>query len=128
MNLFIYIILIIAFIYANVHKSKRFLHMLQQNLYNENNRYLKWLFKNGKVFLSLDLLIILIAVIGYIFIVDYELLSILLLVVMTLICLLIGYNWNKTIMNDQNKKKLVVTARIKRLIFTISILYIIPIY
>ena len=127
MNLFIYIILIIAFIYANVHKSKRFLHMLQQNLYNENNRYLKWLFKNGKVFLSLDLLIILIAVIGYIFIVDYELLSILLLVVMTLICLLIGYNWNKTIMNDQNKKKLVVTARIKRLIFTISILYIIPI-
>ncbi len=127
MNLFIYIILIIAFIYANVHKSKRFLHMLQQNLYNENNRYLKWLFKNGKVFLSLDLLIILIAVIGYIFIVDYELLSILLLVVMALICLLIGYNWNKTIMNDQNKKKLVVTARIKRLIFTISILYIIPI-
>ncbi len=127
MNLFIYIILIIAFIYANVHKSKRFLHMLQQNLYNENNRYLKWLFKNGKVFLSLDLLIILTAVIGYIFIVDYELLSILLLVVMALVCLLIGYNWNKTIMNDQNKKKLVVTARIKRLIFTISILYIIPI-
>ena len=30
-------------------------HMLQQNLYNENNRYLKWVFKNYKQFLDLDI-------------------------------------------------------------------------
>jgi len=126
MILFIYIILLITLIYANVHKSKRFLHMLQQNLYNENNRYLKWLSKNAKVFIGFDILLILISVIGYLLINNQELLSILLIVVMSLICILIGYNWNKTIINDQNKKKLVVTARIKRLIVTISILYIIP--
>ena len=126
MFLFIYIILLITLIYANVHKSKRFLHMLQQNLYNENNRYLKWLSKNAKVFIGFDILLILISVIGYLLINNQELLSILLIVVMSLICILIGYNWNKTIINDQNKKKLVVTARIKRLIVTISILYIIP--
>ena len=126
MILFIYIILIITLIYANVHKSKRFLHMLQQNLYNENNRYLKWIGKNINIFVGIDLLLIAISILGYVFMSNLKLLSILLMIVMSLICILIGYNWNKTIANDQNKKKLVVTARIKRLLVTISILYTLP--
>lgn len=126
MILFIYIILIITLIYANVHKSKRFLHMLQQNLYNENNRYLKWIGKNINVFVGIDLLLIAISILGYVFMSNLKILSILLMIVMSLICILIGYNWNKTIANDQNKKKLVVTARIKRLLVTISILYMLP--
>ena len=126
MILFIYIILIITLIYANVHKSKRFLHMLQQNLYNENNRYLKWIGKNMNIFVGIDLLLIAISILGYVFMSNLKLLSILLIVVMSLICILIGYNWNKTIANDQNKKKLVVTARIKRLLVTIYILYTLP--
>ena len=39
---FVYILLISYTLVV----SKRALHMLQQNLYNENNRYLKWVFKN----------------------------------------------------------------------------------
>ena len=41
----LYIILILTFAYATINKSKRALHMLQQNLYNENNRYIKWVIK-----------------------------------------------------------------------------------
>ena len=38
-------------------KTKKTFHMLQQNWYNEGNRYLKWIFKNKKqVFVSLDIL------------------------------------------------------------------------
>ena len=37
----IYILLILMLIFCTVYKSKRSLHMLQQNLYNENNRYIK---------------------------------------------------------------------------------------
>lgn len=29
--------------------SRRTLHMLQQNLYNENNRYIKWILKNNDI-------------------------------------------------------------------------------
>ena len=50
----IYFIVIIAFIYINYYKSKRSLHMLQSNLYNENNRYLKWVIKNKKELLTLE--------------------------------------------------------------------------
>ena len=89
MNILIYIILIITFIYANVHKSKRFLHMLQQNLYNENNRYLKWLLKNKNVFVGMDIILIIISIIGILLLFDMELVSILLMIVMALICLLI---------------------------------------
>ena len=33
---------------AIIIKSKKNLHMLQQNLYNENNRYIKWVLNNSK--------------------------------------------------------------------------------
>ena len=42
---------IITFLYAYTYKTKRALHMLQQNLYNENNRYVKWLIKNKFIFI-----------------------------------------------------------------------------
>ena len=42
-------------------RSKKTLHMLQQNLYNKNNRYLKWLYKNEK-FISLELISILLII------------------------------------------------------------------
>ena len=127
MIIFTYILLVVAFLYANIYKTKRSLHMLQQNLYNENNRYLKWVIKNNKQFISLDLILIAISLIGIFVIFDLELISILSLLLISLFLVLIGYNWKKTIQTDQNKKKLVITARIKRLIFTIFVLYFIPI-
>ena len=41
---FVYLLILIYVIKI----SSRSLHMLQQNLYNENNRYLKWVVKNLK--------------------------------------------------------------------------------
>ena len=47
-----------TFIYL-IFKTKKSFHMLQQNWYNEDNRYLKWIFHNRKkVFLHYDLLIL----------------------------------------------------------------------
>ena len=50
MLIFIFVLLI-TFLYL-LFKTKNNLHMFQQNFYNENNRYLKWLGKNKKVFIS----------------------------------------------------------------------------
>ena len=47
-DMFINVILITVFFYTVIIKSKRSLHMFQQNLYNENNRYMKWLKNNLK--------------------------------------------------------------------------------
>ena len=47
----IYLILILALIILNFFKSKKTLHMLQQNLYNENNRTLIGVMKNNKQFI-----------------------------------------------------------------------------
>ena len=121
----IYLILIATFIYAVANKSRRTLHMLQQNLYNENNRYLKWVFNNKRQFLCLDIILICISLIGIFVVFDLSFVSTLSMILIFLI--LIGYTWDKKIKNDQNKKKLVITARIKRLIFTTTILYIIPV-
>lgn len=121
-----YIILLLALAYLNFYKSKRSLHMLQQNLYNENNRYLKWIFKNNKQFLSLELITIAISLIGVFVIYDLELVAVACLLLMSLLTVIQAFVLRKAINNDQNKKKLVVTARVKRLIVTTSILFIIP--
>ena len=123
----IYLFLIATFIYAVANKSRRTLHMLQQNLYNENNRYLKWVFNNKRQFLCLDIILICISLIGIFVVFDLSFVSTLSMILIALFLILIGYTWDKKIKNDQNKKKLVITARIKRLIFTTTILYIIPV-
>jgi len=124
--IFIYLIFIITLIFLNFFKSKKSLHMLQQNLYNENNRYLKWVFKNSNQFLCLDIIMIIISLVGVFVIYDLKLVSIICFLIMSLLAIIQGFNWKKAIANDQNKKKLVVTARVKRLITTTSILFIIP--
>ena len=58
----LYIILILTFAYATINKSKRALHMLQQNLYNENNRYIKWVIKNKKTTVMLSVVVALVTV------------------------------------------------------------------
>ena len=125
--MFLYIVLIVALIFCLCFKTKKATHMLQQNLYNENNRYFKWLFKNKKVLFDLDLVLLLISVVGVFVIYDIEFLSIVCQGAMSIIALLLGVVWDRRIKNDQNKKPLVYTARVKRLLFTVSILYFIPI-
>ena len=120
------IILILAYCLLLYFKTKRSLHMLQQNLYNENNRYLKWVFKNYNQFLGLDLLLILISLIGIFVLFDLEKMIFIAIIVMAIITFIEAINWYRRIKNDQNKKPLVVTPRIKRMIFTITVLYLLP--
>ena len=48
----LYYILYFLIIMYVIDVSMRSYHMLQQNIYNENNRYLKWVWKNKKLILK----------------------------------------------------------------------------
>ena len=62
MRYLFYLLLFVQYAYM-AYTAKKYLHMLQQNLYNENNRYIKWIGKNRKqVFLNLNLYGILFAI------------------------------------------------------------------
>ena len=125
--MFLNIIIVITFVFAIIFKSKRFLHMLQQNLYNENNRYLKWIFRNVRQFWDIDIFIMAIALIGALVTYDLERCSLLNGVVLIGLNTFLALSWNSRIKHDQNKKPLVITKRVKRLIITTTILYLIPI-
>ncbi len=124
MKLLIYMIFFFQFIYI-IYKTKKSLHMLQQNLYNENNRYIKWIFKNKReTFLNLNLYGIVFTILLRFSVSDnMDLFFLGVLVLVYLISLLVDREKRKL---DQNKKPLVVTKRVKRLIVTISIIYLIP--
>ena len=123
--LIVNIIFIISLLFVSIYKTKRHLHMMQQNLYNENNRYIRWILKNNKEFISIELLTILIVIIAMSIKIDINMLLPTVSVI-SIIFLVSGNSWRKLIKTDQNKKKLVITARIKRLICTIFILYLVP--
>ncbi len=125
--MYIYGLLVFMLVFCVTFKFKRSLHMIQQNLYNENNRYIKWIIKNNKIFLDLDLSILLIALVGSFVFYDIEYLSFVGNWAIIVISFILGVVWNRRIRNDQNKKPLVVTKRIKRLIFTSSLFYIVPV-
>ena len=102
-----------------IFKSKRAMHMLQQNWYNDGNRYIKWIISNPiKVFICFDLLfIIFIFLNGYKALIAFELYYV--------ICYVIEeYKRGK----EQSKKPLVITPRIKRLYITTIIIYGLIIY
>ena len=101
--------------------------MLQQNLYNENNRYVKWQLKNKKDFIAIDILLILLAIMEILVLSKYKVLSDIGLIVITILQVAIGLKWRNVIKTNQDKKKLVITARIKRLIVTTTILYLLPV-
>lgn len=101
--------------------------MIQQNLYNENNRYLKWIFKNSGQFFNLEIIVMIIAAIGSYVIYDLKTYSIIAQIITIIIYGLLFIKWKKFLENDQQKKPLVITKRIKRLIMTITIVHLIPI-
>lgn len=109
-----------------LYKSKKPMHMLQQNYYDESHRYLFWMTKNiKKVFGNIDILFLLLII--FLFIdVDMNIV----VGVFTVLYLLIFVLYRNKEKREQVKKPLVVTARIKRLIVTEIIVYflvIIPI-
>ncbi len=121
MKLFI-ISLIFIFIYICIDLKKAF-HMLQQNWYNDGNRYLKWINNNSKfVFCWYDYLFIVIFLLS--FILNNNIISLIVIIYHILISLILLKNYK----NEQVKKPLAFTARIKRMCVTIFILYFIPIF
>lgn len=111
--------LLINFSYYFIKNSKA-LHMLQQNWYDDDYRYLKWIIDNPKkVFISLDAFFVLFILFKFI---DVNL-SMILFAFFYALCI---NNFLKAKKQEQLKKPLVVTKRVKRLMITSIILYFIP--
>lgn len=102
-------------------RTKKALHMLQQNLYDDDRRYLKWITKNrSKVFEMVDLIPLLLLLL--ISLITNNLVIMLLSIIVYSGVFIKTYNKMK---KESKKKPLVVTARVKRLIITIIIIYLI---
>ena len=113
---------IIAYIYI-IYKMKKGLHMLQQNLYNMNNRYLKWVFKNIKTVLGyIDIFAVLFLLVALVRMKHFY------LIIAFFIYLIASFKVRKQNIDDDKvtKKPLVLTARVKRLLGTTTIIYLIP--
>lgn len=110
-----YIFLFIYVIYM-VMRTKKNMHMLQQNFYNNSNRYIKWIFNNkNKSFLTIDLLFIIVFIVGY-------------LLKQTLICMTVFYTlvlalYCKNHKKETTKIKFKVTSRVKRMFVTFTLLF-----
>ena len=95
------------------------LHMLQQNFYNEGNRYLKWINKNiYKSLITIDLITLLLP---FTLLINKNIAYITAFIIYTLIFIIKYIEKGKT----QVKIKLVYTFRIKRLFLTTVIIYLI---
>lgn len=119
-----YILAFLIIFYAVTIKSRKSLHMLQQNLYNENNRYLKWLRKNLKsAFWHLDICSFFLLIIA-IFL--HNFLSYVLIILALILILLDTELIKYSIMVEKAKKPLVKTARVKRQILVLYIINLLP--
>lgn len=101
-------------------KTTKGLQILQQNRYNDNKWYIKWLIENKKAnFKNKDIIYILLFILGF-FIKDK-----ILMIISFILGLFILTSYLKIKKQEQNKKPLVYTKRVKRLIYTFLIVHII---
>ena len=94
------------------------LHMLQQNFYNEGNRYLKWI--NNNIYKSLITIDLITLILPFIMLINKNIAYITAFIIYTIIFIIKYIEKSKT----QIKIKLVYTFRIKRLLSTTIIIYI----
>ena len=112
-----FLLSLIPLVYLTYIKSKKSIHMLQQNYYDESNRYLLWIKNNlKKVFLSFDLALFIIA---FAFLLN-NVISNCLFILLTLFSII-----EIKRIKEQVKKPLVITARVKRMFVTLLVLYLI---
>ena len=116
----LFLISLIPYFVFTIVKTKKSFHMLQQNYYNDDNRYFKWVLINiNKVIIDSDILFVLL-ILTLFFDIGVE--------IGTFIILYgIIYLMYKKKKKAIDKKPLVITPRIKRLSFTMFILYFIVI-
>ena len=118
MKVYFILSLVVSLLYL-LFKSKKAIHMMQQNYYNDDNRYIKWMSNNyKKMFLNLDILF-LIFVIFYLY--RNTLLSIIIFICLYIFSFI---TYKNNLKNEQSKKPLVITSRVKRLYVTEIILYL----
>ena len=114
-----YLLTIILYLYYLIYKSKKYMHMLQQNWYNDGDRYFRWVIENyKKCFLIFDILFI-------IFIPLYFISTKVSIIVFVCYCLFAFLIRKSVERKEQSKKPLVITPRIKRLYVTMLIVYLI---
>ena len=118
------ILLIIIWLFYLYFRTKKSLHMLQQNLYDDDHRYLKWIKKNfDKIMLGAEILQLFL-----IFFILFIKKSNYILILFGIIYFLLFIRSFGISHKEVVKKPLVVTARIKRLLCTITLIYLIMIY
>lgn len=116
-----FLVSLIPFVAYVILKTKKSLHMHQLNWYNLDGRYLKWVFQNkDKVFVDIDGFFF----IFFVFLFISESFSMILFVIFYLVVM---YLYHRTLMDEQVKIPLKITARVKRLMGTIFLLYCVPI-
>ena len=117
-----FVLSFIPFILYVVLKTKKSFQMLQQNWYNLDQRYLKWIFKNPwKVFIEIDMFFIV-----FVVMLAMDMISAMILFgVFYLVTSFLYYQSNK---KEQVKLKLAFTKRVRRLSVTTMILYLIPLF
>ncbi len=115
---------LIPFIILLIYDFKKSLHMAQQNLYNDDNRFLKWTindFKQFKTPIKCSLVIIFTYIMLILLKLDSKVIVSIYFFIVCIFILLIKIKENKS--ND-TKIGLKITSRVKRLIFTNLILFI----
>lgn len=101
-----------------IYRVKKAMHMLQQNWYNDGNRYLKWIKTNFKKSFNVLEIVFAVVIFGVSFI-NLTIATILYII----LYLVLFVSYFKELKQEQSKKPLVITMRIKRLITTLFILY-----
>ena len=121
MNILFFLSIFIFVLYIMI-KTKKALHILQQNLYNLDNRYLFWLKKNIKTaFFNKDIYIFIIIPIMFFIPYIYSI-----IIFILFFSILFIYEFKKEI-HTTYKKPLVITSRLKRLIITTILVNLLPI-
>ena len=103
-------------------KLKKSFHMLQQNWYNDDSRYTRWLKDNiKKVFLNYELLFIIVYIFSYFFN------NIFLMYLDSMLYIIVSIFYLIEQKKEVVKKPLIYTKRIKRLYFTTLLIYLLPV-
>lgn len=103
------------------YKTRKSFHMLQQNFYDEANRYFLWILKSQKkIWLDIDAFFPILIVLS---LVSYKFGCI----IFALFYVVLIIQYHNRFKTEQTKKPLVGTARIKRLSVTMIVIYLIAI-
>lgn len=119
-----FIISLLPFIVLLIYDFKKALHMAQQNLYNDDKRFLKWTITDYKKFsasFKCSLVVLITFLILTILRLESKFVAEIYFFIVSLVILIIKLKENA---NKETKNKLKVTARVKRLITTCLIIFL----